>query len=276
MRSESSVVDLDLARVRLREAGTGRWTVVTAPDPPNVLEHEEPLFEELASHARLVAYELPGFGHSRLEPGGDPSSDPQVQTLIELLETRVEGPCALALPCIAGLVAHRVAVERPELVDALVLIQTPDWAEADRWARRIDPMGLLHVPYVGQFVNRLGRRWLARSWYDQAVGPAVATEPYVEQAEAAFDAGARFPLARAFQNIHRRADEVVPRTDRPTLAVWGGADESHRSDAHASSDRLLDGGAPSQRVVMEDVGHFPELEAPDRFSRALLSFLESV
>lgn len=107
-------------------------------------------------------------------------------------------------------------------------------------------------------------------------GPAVATEPYVEQAGAAFDAGARFPLARAFQNIHRRADEAVPRTDRPTLVVWGGADESHRSDAHASSDRLLEGGNPSRRVVMEDVGHFPELEAPDRFSRELLTFLEAL
>lgn len=108
-------------------------------------------------------------------------------------------------------------------------------------------------------------------------GSGVATEPYVEQAEAAFDVGARFPLARAFQNIHRRADEAVPRTDRPTLVVWGGgADESHRSDAHASSDRLLEGGNPSQRVVMEDVGHFPELEVPDRYSRELLAFLDSL
>lgn len=266
-------VGVSQARLRVREAGDGDWTVITAPDPPNVLEHLDPLFEELTPHVHLLAYELPGFGYSRLL-GTQPSLDIQTETLIELIETWVEGRCALAIPCIGGLIAHRAATRRPDLVDALVLVQTPDWQEARSWARRVDMMGLLHKPIIGQLLNRLGRRWLTRSC--AAVGPDEDPYQYIQKAETSFDDGAHFPLAQAFQTLLTETEEQGPKTRQPTLVVWGGADRSYRSEAYTTSEHLVERRRTIQSVVLEDVGHFPDLEAPDKFREELFSFLDSI
>lgn len=268
-------VGVPQARLRVREAGDGDWTVITAPDPPNVLEHLDPLFEELTPHLNLLAYELPGFGYSRLL-GTQPSLDVQTETLIELIESWVEGRCALAIPCIGGLIAHRAATRRPDLVDALVLIQTPDWHEAHNWSRRIDPMELLHKPLIGQLLNRLGRRWLTRSWYNTALGPDEDPDQYILQAKKSFDDGARFPLAQAFQTLLAEKDGDASRAPQSTLIVWGDADRSYRSDAYTSSEHLIQNEQSVQSVVLEDVGHFPDLEATDRFRNELIPFLDSI
>ena len=56
----------------------------------------------------------------------------------------------------------------------------------------------------------------------------------------------------------------------PTLIVWGRRDDiipvAHAQAAHEA--------IPGSRlVILDDVGHFPHLEAPDRFLEVLQDFL---
>jgi pimeloyl-ACP methyl ester carboxylesterase len=73
--------------------------------------------------------------------------------------------------------------------------------------------------------------------------------------------------------------QTVDATDRlylaarvPTLIIWGDQDGmipvQHGIDAH---DEI----AGSRLELLEGVGHFPHVEAPDRFCDVLLDFLDS-
>jgi pimeloyl-ACP methyl ester carboxylesterase len=75
------------------------------------------------------------------------------------------------------------------------------------------------------------------------------------------------------------AGQRVSATDRlylaemiPTLIVWGRRDPLIPVEHAAVAQR----GMPGSRVeIFDGAGHFPQLEQPVRFARALIDFIES-
>lgn len=250
--------------VRVREAGAGR-SLVLATDPPNVLEQHGPLMVALRPHARVVAFEPVGFGHSKPARGASQDLDAQAEAVIALLEKLALGPCTLALPCVGAYVALRVAARRPDLVDSLVAIQAPAWEDALAWLGRVDKGGTLRAPLVGPAIGYLRAPEIAKRWYRAALPSSERGDAFGALAVESFDHGARFPLAAAFRALERAAPP--PATDLPVLAVWGAKDRTHsRSDPEGFRRH-----APRARtVVFEDAGHFPELEQPARFAAELV------
>ena len=53
--------------------------------------------------------------------------------------------------------------------------------------------------------------------------------------------------------------------------VWGRLDPIA---VHAMTDRLREARADLELVTLDDVGHYPMVEAPDAFSEAVLRFLD--
>ncbi len=254
--------------VRLRQAGQGP-PLVLATDPPNVLEQYGPLMVALRPHARVVAFEPVGFGHSKAARGAGQSPDAQAEATIALLDKLALGPCTLALPCVGAYVALRVAAARPDLVDSLVALQAPAWDDALRWIDRVDRRRALRAPLVGPALGYVRAPEIARSWYRAALPTREAGDAFGALAVESFDHGARFPLAAAFRALERAAPP--PPTDLPVLAVWGARDRTHRG----SDPQGLRRHAPRAKVVvLEDAGHFPELEQPARFAQELVRWRE--
>lgn len=253
----------------MRVLGEGPPTILLATDPPNVLEHYDDLARRLAADARVVVFEPPGFGFSTAKRGYAHTLAHLEEAVRGLLLDLGEGPFVLAFPCLAGYAALNVAAARPDLVESVVVMQTPSYDEEARWASRIDRRGLLRRPVLGQALMSLAKRPVARSWYRAAV-PEHRREPFERTALAALRKGARFPLADAMQGAFASRPEVRP-TIRPVLAVWGAKDRSHaKTDAQSILRH-----APQARVeIFEEAGHFPELEEPERFRRLLLEFLD--
>jgi pimeloyl-ACP methyl ester carboxylesterase len=59
----------------------------------------------------------------------------------------------------------------------------------------------------------------------------------------------------------------------PLGIVWGELDPIA---VHAMTDRLLERRPDATRATLEGVGHYPMVEAPDRFAAAVLDFLDGV
>jgi pimeloyl-ACP methyl ester carboxylesterase len=55
----------------------------------------------------------------------------------------------------------------------------------------------------------------------------------------------------------------------PVLLVWGDRD---RMVTHRGSRHVLEALPDTEIVLLDGVGHCPQLEDPDRFTRALLAF----
>jgi pimeloyl-ACP methyl ester carboxylesterase len=265
-------VGLPSATLRVRTGGTDGPAVVSLPDAPNVIEHHDPLFELLEDWARPVCAELPGTGFSVPARGFRFTLDDAATAVTELLEEIDAGPYVLSFSCGSAYIALRVAASRPELVSALALVQAPSWPQELEWARRLDRRGTLRMPVLGQLTMLATNRSVARGWYAASLPKDASEEErrrFLEPSIDALDNGGQFCLASMFQGMLHREEHFQP-VDQPTLAVWGGADRTHRR----SDGRSIAEHAPQARwIEFPESGHFPDLEEPERFSEALRAHL---
>ncbi len=88
-------------------------------------------------------------------------------------------------------------------------------------------------------------------------------------AERSFKHGAMWSLASAYQ-IYMDARDELPRPNQPILSIWGASDRSHPANNAHSLARLYGG---VQTVTFDDLGHTPELEAPDLVLAAIRDFV---
>jgi pimeloyl-ACP methyl ester carboxylesterase len=262
--------DVSGSILRVRVAGERGPSLVIVPDPPNVIEHYDGLIELLAPHVRVVCVEAPGFGFSVPARDFDYGLARQTAVLAELLTRLGQGPYVLALPCFAGLLAVKLALEKPGLISGLVLVQTPSWEEEMRWVRRVDARRVLQRPWIGQLMMGFGKRSVARGWYRAALPRDADPAPFLGPALEAFEHGACYCLASAFQAAAREAAPGLGPVRQPALVVWGDADRTHRRTDKRS---ILAYAPHADWAEFEGAGHFPDLEQPERFRDEVLHFV---
>jgi pimeloyl-ACP methyl ester carboxylesterase len=263
-----SFVETSLATVRVRVEGSGARTVLFAADPPNVLEHYDALFAEVTPWARAACLELPGFGFSSPRRGFTFDVPSMSRIVRDVLTALGDGPFTLVFPCVSGFVGLRVASDEPRRVSHVALPQTPAWADMVGWSRRADPRGVLAMPFVGQALMRLRKRPIASAWYDVAAGDRDTARMLFRTANEAFDHGAAYCLASAFQSLFRRAPELGNRRP-PGIVAWGTRDRTHRRSDPRGALPYLENAS----LTTLQVGHFPELEAPSAFASELRTAL---
>jgi pimeloyl-ACP methyl ester carboxylesterase len=129
-------------------------------------------------------------------------------------------------------------------------------------------------PAVLAVVTRLAT-WLGQS---EAAATAAGQEIWRSYASLA-DADARWSFFRTLRAVIDPGGQSVGAADRlylaaqmPTLIVWGARDPfipvRHARAAHAT--------IPGSRLeIFEGVGHYPHCEAPARFLKVLLEFIDS-
>jgi len=262
-RADLRFMHLPRASIRYRLAGAGARTIVFCADPPVTLELYDELIAALAPDFRVVVFEMPAFGLSLPRLGLGFELDTVAAVTGEFLRQLALGPYVLAFPCVPAYSALWLAGRHPEMISGLVLMQAPDWPQEIAWKHGRDPKGILARPYIGQILLRLLRRQRAGLWYRLALGRQELLEHFTDTAQYAFDHGASFSLASAFQRHLNGPEPVFGSIAQPALVIWGEADRSHRLTDRASILRYL----PQARLIsFAEAGHFPELEAPQRFA----------
>jgi pimeloyl-ACP methyl ester carboxylesterase len=143
-------------------------------------------------------------------------------------------------------------------------VQAPGLAGAKAWAERVG-RGVIRREGIGQAIVLATRHRLARVWFDIALADPRRRPEFVSRVEAAYAAGATYPLASALQAVGRA--DSVPRPGQPSLLVWGARDRTHR---RTPRDELSPG---SPVVTLENAAHFPDLEDVGGFLAAVETFL---
>ncbi len=261
-----SFVTTSGGRVRVRHQPAEGARLLLSADGPNVLEHYDELFARLAGRVDVTVFEPPGTGGSIPSRAFDFSLEAFARVTEEVIAARQLGPVALGLSCYLGFVAQVVAVRSPTLVSRVLLIQTPSWADMQRWVEKVDRRRLLRTPVVGQAFVRLLRPRVARGWYRASVGHSECVEPFSAVATDALRAGGCFCLASMMQGL--AGGTVAP--DRPTQPVsvlWGARDRTHRRSVPEAAMP----GAPI--TLYSEAGHCPELEEPARFADQVTAWL---
>ena len=248
-------------RVRVRIMGRGEPPVVVVPDPPNVVEHYDILLGQLARDRRAICLELPGFGF--FQPPRDYNFDigDTAALLADVLDRLGVRGATVTCACIGAHAVLCMTQRRPELVERVLLVQFQAFEAAQAWVDTVSLHGVITTPVIGQIVTKLAAGAVVRGWYERALPPEGRGACYAATALEALRAGARFPLATAFQSFRRsRGCELTRGRGVDATVVWGSADPSHvKSEPRSALDAI-----PHARFIeLRGVGHFPDLERPE-------------
>lgn len=262
--------------VRYRRAGTGE---------PILLIHGlagssrtwDSVIPTLVEHHDVIAPDLLGHGESA-KPVGDYSLGAFASGLRDFLSVIGVSAVTIVGHSFGGGVAMQLAYQHPHLVDRLVLIGSGGLGREVSWLLRLltlpgaEYMMPIAFPKpvvdqatgIGRQLRRFDIHWpkLAELWRTYASLAGAQN---------------RTAFVRTMRGVIEPGGQVVNASDRlylaahvPTLIMWGDQDGVIPvQHAHAAKELI-----PTSRLeILEGIGHFPHLEAPDVFNDVLLEFM---
>ncbi len=242
-------------------------TVVLIPDAPNTLDHYDEVFLQLtAAGYRVLGLEMPGLGRSVASRRFDYSLRAGADWISSVLDHQRVDRAVVATAGINGLWAAEAATIDGR-IEGLVLAQTLDLETIRDWGRA-NIRWPLRLPLIGDLILWAQQDQAARIWYNRALGDLTKSPHFLRLARRGFATGARWKLAQLYTAIQREARDPLEQLDLPVSRMWGLADGSYQGDGPSiphGGDRRLD-----------NVGHFPDLEAVTEFRQQLEAVFRQV
>jgi pimeloyl-ACP methyl ester carboxylesterase len=274
-------VELDLRdgvkrTIFIRVLGSGPWLTLVHGFPTSSWDWA-PVSPELSRHHRLLAFDLLGFGDSDKPSGHDWSAFEQADLIeaiwrrFEVTETRMvahDVGMTVALELLARQDEGKLGVR----VSDFTLLNGGVYSGFHR-PRRIQK--LLQKPVLGYVI--------AHTLSEEQFGKALAEvfsethQPTPGELHQHWESVARRGGSKNYHRLikyipERRANSgrwetAVERTAVPIRFVWGMADPV--SGAHMAE--VIRQRRPGADIVaLEDVGHYPQLESPQRVAAAII------
>lgn len=250
-------------------------------DPPIILLHGRghaapmwlPLMPALCRERRVIAVDLPGFGHSSAEPFEGGSAEEGLRFFVDpieilLMSLDIKEPILIG-HSLGGLISVEIALRGSLRPRGLGLIGSMGLGPA--------------MSYPSRAFFRAGPERIAR-----LVGPAITarisplpdtplgrTLSALEYEFYSVRGGRRFPAA-AFNTLfpavggafHRFAH--LPEITCPALLLWGDRDAVFPPSVAEEAARVMQ--RPELHII-KGLGHAPHLEAPERILSVILDFI---
>lgn len=225
----------------------------------------------LSPHKRVIRFDLPGFGLTGPAPDNRYGIADYVRVVMAVLDRLEIRRCMLAGNSLGGYVAWATALENPDRVERLVLIDAAGYAfesESVPLAFR-----LARLPGLSWMVEHITPRRVVDGSVRNVYGdPERVTDELVDRYfELALRPGNRPALVQRFQQMEAGVLAArIPELRLPTLILWGGKDRLIPPEIARRFSRDIAG---SQLVMFEELGHVPQEEDPPRTANAAWSFL---
>jgi pimeloyl-ACP methyl ester carboxylesterase len=208
---------------------------------------------------RGLAMDLPGFGMSAAEPGPH-TMEGYADALAAFLTVKGLDQVVLVGGSMGGVIAQHFILRYPGRVLRLLLVATG--------AITADPAGALDKATALE----------AAPWNEATVKPIVdgffyRSPPAADLAKyrmIALQASQPAAVSAARSNANSNTLDGLSKVAVPTFIIQGRYDRA-RTPEHGSVMQQRIAG--SQLFVIEDAGHTPHLEQPDRFHEIALPFL---
>jgi sigma-B regulation protein RsbQ len=189
--------------------------------------------------------------------------------VIDLLEDLEVGPVIFVGHSVASMIGALAAIERPELFDRLVLV-----GPSARYIDDGDYIGGFSASDIDELLESMDSNYLG---WSHAMAPVIMGNPDEPELAAELDESfcrADPAIARQFAEVTFRSDNRadLPKVSPPTLVL------QCRADAIApmtAGEYVRDHLADATFVVLDAVGHCPQLSAPGPTTDAIGAFVRS-
>lgn len=245
-----------------------------APEPGDTIE---PGDAPALGRYRVIAMDLPGFGHSPM-PRERITISGYARLIDGLLEEFGIGAAAVVGHSMGGFVSAELAIAFPQRVERLVLVspaglstyRNPRATRALPALRRTEPIAAAYSARLAPRSAMIKRPRLRDATFGLVtlhpgrLPAALVTEQLLGAGKPGFVQALEAILDYDFR-------DRLPEIACPTLVVWGDRDRVVTVRDAAVYTELIPG---SRRVVYEDTGHLAMLERPGAFNALLGDFLE--
>jgi pimeloyl-ACP methyl ester carboxylesterase len=263
--------------IHLRDEGPKTGFPVVLLHGSNASLHTwEPWRERLVAKGyRVISFDFPAHGLSGPVPSRDYSQGAYVAITEKIVDQLGLTRFALAGNSMGGGVAWHYAAAHPDKVSALALVDSVGQPQPGKSS---PPIGfrIARMPVLRELLaSVLPRSMIEKSLHQSVTVQDIVTPAAVDRYwELLRYPGNRSATMDRFAGYKRQDDTaLLKNVTMPTLILWGRDDKLIPVGSAAWFSQHL----PNARVtVLEDVGHIPMEEAPDRSLAPVLTLLEQV
>jgi len=221
----------------------------------------KPIVERLSPHMRTIALDLPGHGQSGRppEPWGATEYAAFVAAFIEALNL---APCDIVGHSHGGRTALRLALDRPDLVNHLVLTGSAGLRSESTPAQKRRHQTFRALRSSCNVLDKLRVFGPLPERGREALRKRFGSSDYN-----ALDAEMRKTFVRV---VNTNLGPELPKISKPTLLLWG----DHDTETPLWMGKQMERDIPDAGLVLLEGGsHYAYLEQPDRFCRIVQQFL---
>ena len=225
----------------------------------------------LKGQRRVIRMDLPGFGLTGPMPDGDYRLTRYVNFVIALLDQLGVQQAVLAGNSFGGNLAWKIAVDHPQRVSKLVLVDAAGYP----FDPASMPIGfkIAQIPALRPMMEHTLPRSMIESSVRNVYGdPSKVTPELVDRyQELTLRSGNRSALVERFrQSPSGEFTAQIPQVRQPTLILWGAQDRLIPPDNALRFQRDIAG---SRLVMFDALGHVPHEEDPEQTVAAVQAFL---
>jgi len=268
----AKILDLPGGAVCCLRAGSGPVVMLIHGIPLSLATWRHNI-EALARDFSVIAVDMRGFGRSEKPEGGDYSVEAHARVLADVLDAFGHERVSLIASSYGCAPAIRLALDDPGRVERLVLINSVGCPRGGHSAERV-----LRI----RLIEALLRRALRTSWMGRSIFASRLCKSYADRALATGEVvdfyyrqllgerGERTFLATLKRFDERALAMQIQRLSCETLILWGGRDKVLPIASGAWLHKRIAG---SRLEILEDCGHLPHEEDPERVNALIADFL---
>jgi pimeloyl-ACP methyl ester carboxylesterase len=254
----AAAITVNGIKVEAIEKGRGRPLLFLHPGIG--LDRNASVIDKLAEHARVIAPSHPGFGNSE-QPKSFTTVDDLAYFYLDMLDELDLHDTIVVGVSLGAWIAAEIAIKSTARLSHLVLANAVGIKVGSRDTRDIVDIFAITEPEL----NKL-------AYFD----PNLAEHDYKAMAEAdvRIVARNREASARYGWSPYMHDPKLKGRLHRiriPTLFLWGTADRILTEDYGRAYCAAISG---ARFETIARAGHYPHLEQPDAFARAVLAFTQ--
>lgn len=277
---DSQFIEINGVNIHYKEAGAGERTfILLHPFGGSTYSWRE-VMDEFAKYGRVIAYDRPAFGLTERPLPGEWEENPygmkaNVEILRELLDSMGVEKAVLVGNSAGGGVAVAFALEYPERIDELILVdpgvgggrgpQFPAWALPVMWTPQMRHLGPLMMRDYQESLPRT----LERGWFDQTKLTNEIRERHLQILKIKNWDKAFYELT--FAPAYPELRPLLPNLTVPVLVVAGQEDRLIRSWYFEAVATEIPEAALN---LIPQCGHMPQEECPTEFMEVVLKYLQ--
>jgi pimeloyl-ACP methyl ester carboxylesterase len=262
---ESRYVSINGTSIHYLDQGKGT-VIVALHGMVDSLHTWDEWAKKMTPHYRVVRMDIPGFGLTGPVREGGYSKEMFVGFLHAFLNELKIDQCILAGNSLGGAIAWNFALQYPEKVSQLILIDPAGYPMEIPW-----PLSLAETPGIRYFARFITPRWIYQMSLRQVFGdPSKVTDSLVDRFyELNLRPGNRDALIRIMDSLKKLNQDPtfsksIAGIRTPTLLIWGQKD----TWIPVSHVTKWEKDVPGIRTILyENTGHVPQLEIPDQVAQ---------